>query len=239
MKVKILSDLHMEGQKFEYQYGGEDLIILAGDIHTRDRHEELLKQIPRDLKVVCILGNHELYHGSRLGCEIYFEQLGDIYPNFIFLDNTWKIIEDVAIFGGMMCTDFTYDNLWGLGVSVAKEFINDFRFNWRVEDHIEEFGCFEKNLQGYLRVTEGMKRIVISHFLPHPIAIAPQFQNSSLNSYFCRDMTEYMGWEGLWVYGHTHSAADFLEGATRLISNPRGYRGETPRPYDQQVIVEI
>lgn len=62
---------------------------------------------------------------------------------------------------------------------------------------------------------------------------------NSMNPKYCRDMREYMGWEGLWVYGHTHSAADFLEGATRLISNPRGYRGERTEPYNSQLIVEV
>lgn len=31
-KVRLLSDLHMEGYTFQYKYIGEDILILAGDI---------------------------------------------------------------------------------------------------------------------------------------------------------------------------------------------------------------
>jgi predicted phosphodiesterase len=237
MKVKILSDLHVEFHKFDYEYGGEDLVVLAGDIATHNRHECLLDKIK--VPTVFVLGNHELYFGSMEGCAYYFTEQEETRDNFYWLHNTWKVIDNVAIFGGMMCTDFSYDNNLGLGKSVAQDFINDFHFSWTTLDHLEEFELFKNRLECFLRATEGMKRIVISHFMPHPAAIGPQYKGSALNSYFCRDMREYMGWEGLWIYGHTHTGSDFMEGDTRVISNPRGYPGERREPYNSQLIVEI
>ena len=239
MKVKILSDLHMEFEFFEYQYNKEDLLILAGDIHTKNKHWELLKQIPKEVTVVFVLGNHELYYSSKEYCEEYFSELSNQYPNFHFLDNTWEVVDNIAIFGGMMCTDFSYKNTQGLGKTVAKSFVNDFQFSWSIEDHVQEFLLFENRLRCFLSATENTKRIVVSHFLPHPLAIHPQFENSLLNSYFCRDMTQYMGWPGLWVYGHTHTAADFMEGDTRVVCNPKGYPHEAAKFYNPQFIVEI
>lgn len=237
MKVKILSDLHIESHRFDYQYGGEDLVVLAGDIDTRNQHDYLLNNIK--VPTVFVLGNHELYFSSMKECERYFAEQEAIRDNFYWLHNTWEVINDVAIFGGMMCTDFSYDNRLGIGKAVAQDFINDFRFSWTLKDHENEFELFKNRLECFLVATEGMKRIVISHFMPHPAGIDHQYKGSALNSYFCRDMREYMGWEGLWIYGHTHTGSDFMEGDTRVISNPRGYRGERSEPYNQQLIVEV
>lgn len=237
MKVKILSDLHIESHRFDYDYGGEDLVVLAGDIDTHNQHDYLLDKIK--VPTVFVLGNHELYFGSMEDCAYYFTEQEETRDNFYWLHNTWKVIDNVAIFGGMMCTDFSYDNNLGLGKAVAQDSINDFRFSWTIQDHLGEFELFKNHLRCFLVATEGMRRIVVSHFMPHPAGISQQYKGSALNSYFCRDMREYMGWEGLWIYGHTHAGSDFMEGDTRVISNPRGYRGERIEPYNSQLIVEV
>jgi hypothetical protein len=34
MKIKLLSDLHLELYDFDFSYDGEDIMILAGNIHS-------------------------------------------------------------------------------------------------------------------------------------------------------------------------------------------------------------
>jgi len=81
--------------------------------------------------------------------------------------------------------------------------------------------------------------VVISHFAPHPRTVAEQFQGSPLNPYFTVDMEQYMGWEGLWLYGHTHSSCDMMIGDTRLVANPRGYGYENAKAFDRNMILEV
>lgn len=42
----------------------------------------------------------------------------------------------------------------------------------------------------------------------------------------------------LWVYGHTHVAADFLKEGCRVVSNPRGYPGQNTG-FDPDLLIEL
>lgn len=109
MKIKILSDLHLEGYWFTYEDHGEDVVILAGDICTRNRLHMFLDTIPKHIKVLFVAGNHEYYHGEFKACNQYFKDLESKY-NFVFLKNNQIIIDDIAFFGGTMFTDFKLYN---------------------------------------------------------------------------------------------------------------------------------
>ena len=69
MKLRILSDLHLEQNYFEYSYLGEDIVVLAGDIATANTHdvfEDFIRDIPSNIKIIFITGNHEFYYGIVL-----------------------------------------------------------------------------------------------------------------------------------------------------------------------------
>ncbi|MNG26716.1 hypothetical protein D3C84_1117400 [compost metagenome] len=59
-----------------------------------------------------------------------------------------------------------------------------------------------------------------------------------LEAAYANDWTELVGQADVWVYGHTHAAADFMENGCRLISNPRGYPGEQTG-FRADLVVEI
>ena len=251
MKIRILSDLHLEGGELDYTYKhvGEDVVILAGDIHTQGRHDCILKKIPRDVEVFMVAGNHEYYRGSFDHANSAMKNFEDTYPNFHFLLDQSITFKGVDFFGGTMYTDL---QLYGIDPMVeieVKHGINDFMWinknrkgafsPWRIEDHksCHEKFCYE--LQGWLGRTEGCKRVVISHFVPTAQAIDPQYRMSRLNPYFTSDMERFMGWEGLWVFGHTHSSYEGMLGDTRLVCNPKGYGHYENRMFDEELIVEI
>jgi len=252
MKIRILSDLHMEGENFQYDPLCEDVVILAGDIHTKNRHDQLLIQIPETTKVMMVMGNHELYNGEYYSVLNYLSNLHKEYPNVQFLNNTSTSVGDIEFFGGMMCTSLMLHGEASHYISkdAARRGINDFYVSnivdngvtrrWSVDDHIAENTEFRRNLGGWLKVTEGKKRVVISHFVPHPSLIHPRWGGvqNALNPYFCDDMSNYIGWEGLWVYAHTHDCNDKMIGDTRFVGNPRGYVEENAL-FDSRLIVEI
>jgi len=242
----------MEGRAFKYTYCNEDVVVLAGDIHNRNRHAEILSQIPSDVRVLAVAGNHEYYHGNFNQVNAFLKGLEQQFANYTFLSNTSVVIAGINFFGGTMFTDF---NLLGeIYKPIAKHMVSkniaDFAYiakgagdddqvMWTIDDHISEFDKYERELKFWISNTEGQKRVVISHFVPTALAIDPQFANSILNPYFTAEMDRYMGWDGLWLFGHTHTAYEGAVGDTRVICNPRGYSHEPNNGFDPTLIIEI
>lgn len=243
MKFKLLSDLHIEGYKFHYTWDGEDVLFLAGDIHTRNRHYELLEQTPPFVKVIMVAGNHEYYGKDFNEVRGFLNTLGTVYPNFHFLDNDCITIDGVEIFGGTMFTDFELDGIgekW-FAEQDAMRFIADFAHipEWSIEKHLQNHRDFVFQFQYWLKATEGKKRIVMTHFMPHPVCTNVRFMGSRLNPYFTTNMDKYMGWEGYWLCGHGHDSLDKMIGDTRLIMNPRGYGRENEYGFKPNLLLEI
>ena len=248
MKIRLLSDLHLESSPFNYKFIGEDVLVLAGDIHTLNRHEELLNQIPGEVEIMFVAGNHEYYKNEVKEVQSFLVGLDQKYENFHYLRNSGRTIGDVAFFGGTMYTDFRLGRFDPLAEFNASRGINDFRITkiddgglwrkWTPEDHKKEHREFCHQLKDWAVGRKG-KRVVISHFVPHELAIASQWKESELNAYFTADMSKYMGWKGLWLYGHTHNSADFMVGETRVVGNPKGYGKENQREFNPNLILEI
>lgn len=251
MKIRLLSDLHLEGYVHKYEPLDEDVLVLAGDIHTRMRHEEIVERVPEHIQILFVTGNHEYYRSEFNEVNDYFYNLQAEYKNFAWLNNEHMHYNGVEFYGGAMFTDFALagEAFRPIAENNAGYGINDFRAIrieengqsrfWSVEDHKREFEKYVRGLEQYLIMSEGKKRVVISHFAPHPRTVAAQFQGSPLNPYFTADMDRYMGWEGLWLFGHTHSSCDLMVGDTRVVANPKGYGMENSSGFNPDLILEV
>lgn len=240
----------MEGYRYDYEYLGEDLVVLAGDIHTKMRHREIIEQIPTTVKIVMVPGNHEYYGSEFKDVNDFLIKLQVEYSNFWVLLNQPVNIDGVWFYGGTMFTDLNlYNDPW-MAMHYIKNSINDFHVitkydepklrKWNTVDHIEEHSKFTKGLQAFIRNTEGEeKRVVVSHFVPTPKHIHSKYNLSLINPYFTCDMEQYMGWEGLWLHGHTHDSFDSMVGDTRVVCNPRGYGHENINGFKYDLILEI
>lgn len=60
MRICVLSDLHLEFEHFEPAELDIDLVVLAGDIHTRERGIRWANEV-FSTEVLYVLGNHEFY----------------------------------------------------------------------------------------------------------------------------------------------------------------------------------
>ena len=260
MKIRLLSDLHLEGNKFYYDYAGEDIVVLAGDIHTQARHEFILDQIPSNVRILFVAGNHEYYGAVFEWTNSYFRKFEDKYPNFKFLYNESITIDGVEFFGGTMFTDL---NLYGdpaRAGMMARNGIADFSWisrenpippdfdmsylhqlerRWTTEDHMNEFETFCNNLEDWIRQPRDRKRVVISHFVPHPDVSDPRFKGSPLNPYFIANMRRYFADVDAWLFGHTHSSCDTVIEGCRFFCNPHGYGQENSNGFIDKLIVEI
>jgi predicted phosphohydrolase len=248
MKIKLLSDLHMESYKFTYEYAGEDVVVLAGDIHTRNRHEEIISQIHAaqpNLDIIFITGNHEYYGEEFSVVNEWFSNQAETHNHVHFLENTSIKLNGVNFYGGPMFTDF---KLYGESsahdsMMIARN-IADFRYigtngtRWVIQDHIDEHARFVTGLEKFLQ-QDHEKRVVISHFMPSEKMSHRKYVGDAMNPFFIANMEKYMGWKGLWLCGHGHSSGDVMVGDTRIVMNPRGYGDENVWGFNSNLILEV
>lgn len=72
-------------------------------------------------------------------------------------------------------------------------------------------------------------------------SISPIYAGEPLNAAFASNLDALVADTSavLWVHGHTHSAADYAIGRTRVLGNPRGYPSESGTAFKPDLVVEI
>jgi len=259
MKIRLLSDLHLEmpynkaprsKRPFKYEYAGEDVCVLAGDIHNMNRHGELLSYMSECPHVLMVAGNHEAYGQHWYEVHKAMKDLEKKYDNFKYLLNDSVYIDGVDFFGGTMFTSLKGDT----PEEIYPRYIPDFSviskpylFDnlgtvWTTKDHKNAHEQFIESFNEWrlFAAPAGcQKRVVISHFVPTYQALAPQYANSELNPYFIEDMERYMTGIDLWLFGHTHTSFNFFIGDTRLVSNPYGYGDENSKEFIDKLIIGV
>lgn len=238
MKALVLSDLHMEfhfdgGAGFVASLPDADMVILAGDISSGAQIPDALGLFAKKYSsVVFVPGNHEYYHSSVKKVERYLSDASEKHTNLIVLNNqTWET-DSFRIHGG---------TLWFPEPKNArfKGFMNDFSLisgfePWVYKQNAEAIHFFNRAVKG--------GDIVVTHHLPSELSVAPQFEGSALNHFFCSPVDDIIkkNKPKLWVHGHTHSSCDYMLDSTRVVCNPFGYaRHQVNRDFDDHLFVEI
>ncbi|WP_042626529.1 metallophosphoesterase [Burkholderia plantarii] len=110
MRVRVLSDLHLEGNRPEAIPGAPaDLVVLAGDIHN---HAEGLRwaagSFDAEVPVVYVPGNHEYYDGAFGALEAAMRDTAGALDGVHYLNR--DVYEDPAgrfrVLGTTLWTDF-------------------------------------------------------------------------------------------------------------------------------------
>jgi hypothetical protein len=72
------------------------------------------------------------------------------------------------------------------------------------------------------------KTIVLSHHAPSPRSFHPSFMGLASNAAYASDLSSIIenGSPYYWIHGHIHYSSDYIEGGTRILCNPQGYRHE-------------
>lgn len=256
MRLWILSDLHMELTRgwdlpSAIDRPTFDVTIVAGDLTTRMERgvRWLLERIP-DRPVIYVCGNHEAY-GTDLDRTVEKARAAAAGSNIHVLENDSVIINGTLFLGATGWTDF---NLFGdpyLAMRVAGETMNDYRkirvrnyaYRLRPEDTLARHLETRAFLQRELSRPETVPRVVVTHMGFHGEAVPAGHEQDVISAAY----TSRAAIEGadLWIYGHTHESRDFFAGATRVVSNAKGYgpwraneKWENPK-FNPTFIVEI
>lgn len=237
MKIRLLSDIHQEfyEDRTLYQTKGEDVLVLAGDIHVG--HEAVMNTIAKFMhggqpNVIYVPGNHEYYKSSLKEFD------GGIIRSFAQVLNPGVVkIGDVTFIGATGWTNFRKDRIAKLACARS---ISDFRLIRGFDtDHCDLLHTehFKYIFDAYAAV-EG-KKVIVTHFLPAIECIAPEYVGTDLlNYYFANDYGNQIAdmKDTTWLFGHTHTVMDFMLGDTRMIANPYGYNRN---PNYKEMIIQL
>lgn len=245
MKLRLLSDLHLEFADFSPPSIDADLIVLAGDIWLQDKGIRWAAETFPPERIVYVLGNHEPYRGdlnetiSR--CRETAKRCG-----ICFLEDDVAVISGVRVIGAVLWSDFRLqgdDQQRRRAMHLANRQVNDFRLivvsdrdgrrrRLTARDVAARHAASRQFIERELSRPFPGRTVVATHFLPSPLSICERFQGDPLNPYFCSDLTALiLEWQpDLWLHGHTHDSCDYAIGRTRVLCNPRGYLPDEPNP---------
>jgi predicted phosphodiesterase len=244
MKIKIISDIHTEfhrdrGIKFckELSTDDTDVLVVAGDFGTIDTLYVSLKVLcERFPHVVYVTGNHEYYGSTREVVHRSLKKLSKRFSSFHWLRNDSVEIDGQRFVGSTLWFPSSHD-AWS-----QEDRINDFRL-------IDGFGDWvykaNEKAQNYLNQNIEEGDVVVTHYLPSWISVAPQYKDDKFNCYFVCDMLQTIldAKPSLWFHGHTHESCDYKVDKTRVVCNPYGYShaggGLRNRAFNRSLIVEV
>lgn len=235
MRIHLLSDVHLECADYKPAVTDADVTILAGDIAPKLRGLRwALAGFPGT--VLYVPGNHE-YYGETLdrGRDKLREAAAAAGDLVRVLDGDEVVIDGVRFLGITAWTDF---ELYGNPYAgyLAAEQMNDYRKirmaaggryrRLRTGDTATRAQQARAWLRERLATPHVGATVVITHHAPTPTSLPPHERGTDLSAAYANDWADIMQGAVLWCHGHIHKVNDYYVGATRVLSNPRGYPGE-------------
>lgn len=261
MRIRPMSDLHLEAAPLRLKDIDCDVVILAGDIDLVENGHvpKWARETFPEREIIWVLGNHEHYRWSEgSGIEGCVDRARALARN----QQVHLLEGDVTVIGGVRfvgCTLWTDFELQGSPYQArihAAMRMSDFRGAIKIPDAYEGIRFFRPEdsrrihersvrwLESELSQPFGGETIVVTHHAPHPRCEHASHAQSPLSPAFCSDLSwmieKYQ--PRLWVSGHTHASHDVDVGMTRLLSNQRGYRDvpEHPdAPFNPDLVVKL
>lgn len=259
MQIRVLSDIHCDiNEKHPLNLEGDVFTIIAGDISG----DPLLsiQWVKEHIKNGLIVhGNHLVYNRLNLPLQDLSLMLSNSFPldgNISYLNNQYKIIDDIVFIGSCLYTDYKYNGGVYSNMRLAEKGLNDFRFGLYREGNDIVRLCPEHYLQMFkvsfdfikktLRKFKDKKCVLITHHGVSPLQLDPKYFTSNLNASFISDLEKFIKKQknlALVISGHVHASSDFVIGNTRVICNPYGYRavhyGDVNTKFNPNLIVEV
>jgi predicted phosphodiesterase len=250
MKIRVLSDLHLEFLDWVPPYAEADIVVLAGDIHVGVAGVEWARRQFPATPVIYVPGNHEFYGAHLEDMLLALRKEARLFGVHL-LDGNELLLDGTRLLGATLWTDFA---LYGSGTAElgqamadASYGMNDFRLIrhgrglFRPE-HARDIHLSQVNwLAETLAKPFDGSTVVVTHYLPHRRSIHPKYEQDRLNPCFVSDLAHLVKAPvGLWIHGHTHESCDYVVSGTRVVCNPRGYLPMEPnRAFDSTLVVEL
>ncbi|WP_426178495.1 metallophosphoesterase [Pseudomonas sp. TWRC1-2] len=233
MKLRIYSDLHLEFASYDMPAldPSIDLVILGGDIDKKCRGVKWANE-HFTCPVAYVCGNHEYYDGHIDRTLTKMRDAAE--PHVHVLENDLVVLNGVRVLGTTGWTDFSSTGDQVAASRVAWERMNDFGYI-RIDEgyrRLRPADLIARNHAAKSWLTEELARpfvgktIVITHHSPSSLVVGSK-HDGHLNAAYTNDWPRLIEQADLWVFGHTHEFVDVELAGCRIVSNPRGYPGES------------
>ena len=82
--------------------------------------------------------------------------------------------------------------------------------------------------------------VVVTHFAPSLLSADPRYGLAPGTAGFCNSLDELFAGADLWLHGHLHCPADYVQDGCRVVANPLGYarKGEQ-QAFKPDLLIEI
>lgn len=262
VRIRILSDLHLERGTFQKSMIDADLVVLAGDIWTKGRvvpwtNAEEFFNCP----VALIPGNHEFYE-MKIDTAVAKMKAVGAAKRVAVLDNDELVIDDLRILGATLWTDF---KLWAGDDIVAVKRDADFCVGTKYTDRLADFWSIRVAKDDFRRFQpedavmlheesvawldaklaepfDG-ETMVVTHHAPSLHCVPEMWRADRFTCAYASRLDwlieKYQ--PSAWIWGHIHDPVEpFRMGRTLMVSNPRGYAPDHLNPrFDPNMVIEI
>lgn len=248
MKIQILSDLHIEFQDYEYPACDADVVVLAGDIHAKDKGVVWAAENIPGIPVIYVMGNHEYYgkaHPKFIG-EIRNTAKG---TNVHVLEDDFVCIGGVNFIGCTLWTDFELFGDPRIAGYQCQQVMTDYKKIRKTPQYSKlrslDTAIIHANSLRWLDKTlsslEGKNNVVVSHHGPS-IQSAPENKRDDITtSAYVSDLSELVSSRkpDYWIHGHLHNSSEYELAGCKVYCNPKGYPGEENGEFDPYKCIEV
>lgn len=253
MKIQYASDLHLEFRDNAgylkdnpLQVVG-DILVLAGDIGYINDDNYTIHPFwdwaaENFRQVLVVPGNHEYYKFFDVAT-LPDGYVGRIRDNVHFYNNAVVKIDGIDFVLSTLWSKIDFENAFWIerGVTDFRRIVyngNILDWNGFNELHTRAFDFIKKAVAE----SSADKIVVVTHHVPSPLLMSPEFEGSSINGAFTVDLTEYIESSPIdyWIYGHSHRNINKVIGNTNCICNQLGYVFHNEnRSFDAGKFIEI
>ena len=226
----------------KYRYDPNNIMDGHGTPKRLDRAQRFfIEECAKYRKVFYVMGNHEHYHSKFY--KTYHELVAEVPDNVQVLERECVTLDGVLFLGATMWTDCNKGD--PLTLHALKDMMMDYKaITYRddvhhvyrkldprdtVQEHRKTLDYFKQILSENRQSGRNLPVVVMTHHSPSFLSTHPRYQNETLmNGGYSSDLSEFILDHPeikVWTHGHMHDPFDYKIGDTRVICNPRGYRG--------------
>jgi Icc-related predicted phosphoesterase len=259
MKFQLLSDVHANflGQKPITIVDGVDAVVIAGDVDegALNSFDWIRKLVPREVRVVMVMGNHE-YYRKVLPLELELARKAapdfgiDLLENSVAVIKGIKDTEAVRFVGATLWTNYRLfgDHNAALAMRAAADGMSDHRLirwskspwrRFRPQEALMMHTGSVAYIMRELKTDFPGPSVLVTHHPMHVRSLT-NVSESLLAAAYCSDLETLLleCQPSIAVHGHVHTNSDYYVGGTRIICNPRGHPGENEK-FDPALVVEV
>ncbi len=249
MRIRVLSDLHVDLGTVVLPHVEADVTVLAGDIRPGKSALAWIRETFPEQLIVYVLGNHEFYGRAIPKLIDDFRRLS-AGSNIHVLENDCLNVDGVRFLGCTLWTDFCLFGDPALAGREAARVMNDYRrirvspeFRRLTGRHTARSHARSVRwLRDQLDSTESYPTVIVTHHAPSLRSLDPAEVKELISSAYASNLDDFIASSRarLWIHGHTHRSASYRIGETRVVSNARGYPdGPIDPGFDPALVVEV